>query len=112
MSLVIPDEILQAADLSASELKLEIALLLCQRGRLDLATASQFAERELADLQQQLDARQQAEEDSAPLDLKHLPPNASQAEILRAIDQHRPSFSPADFGLPDTLTLIREDRAR
>jgi len=34
-----------------------------------------------------------------------------QAEILRRIEQRR-TFSPAQQNLPDTLTLLQEDRAR
>jgi hypothetical protein len=35
----------------------------------------------------------------------------TQAEILRRIEQRR-TFSPAQQNLPDTLTLLQEDRAR
>ena len=44
MSLVIPDEILQAAHISAEELKQEIAILLFQKEKLSLAQASQLAQ--------------------------------------------------------------------
>lgn len=44
MSLVIPDEFLQTAQISATDLKLEIAILLFQQEKITLGTASQFAE--------------------------------------------------------------------
>lgn len=40
MALVIPDDVLQSAHMSADELKLEVALLLFQQDRLTLAQAS------------------------------------------------------------------------
>lgn len=43
MSLVIPDDILRAANMSAVELRREIALLLFQRDKLTLGQASEFA---------------------------------------------------------------------
>jgi len=43
MSLVIPDEFLQAAHISEVDLKLEIAILLFQQEKITLGTASQFA---------------------------------------------------------------------
>ena len=44
MSVVIPDETLQAARMSASELKQEIAILLFQKNKLTLGQASRLAE--------------------------------------------------------------------
>ena len=44
MSLVIPDEILQATRMSASELRQEIAVLLFQKEKLTLGQASRLAE--------------------------------------------------------------------
>lgn len=44
MSVVISDETLQAARMSASELKQEIALLLFQKNKLTLGQASRLAE--------------------------------------------------------------------
>ncbi|MBF2096796.1 MAG: UPF0175 family protein [Gloeomargaritaceae cyanobacterium C42_A2020_066] len=44
MSVIIPDEILQASRLSPSEFRQEIALHLFQIGRLSLGCASQLAE--------------------------------------------------------------------
>jgi plasmid stability protein len=38
-------------------------------------------------------------------------PIPTQAELLQQIEQHR-NFRPANHGLPDTLTLLQEDRAR
>ena len=43
MSLVIPDNILRAANISALELRREIAILLFQQERLTLGRASEFA---------------------------------------------------------------------
>lgn len=43
MSLVIPDDILRAANMSAGELRREIALLLFQQNKLTLGQASEFA---------------------------------------------------------------------
>jgi len=43
MSLVIPDDILRAANMSASEMRREIAALLFQQDKLTLGQASQFA---------------------------------------------------------------------
>ncbi|MGF1576476.1 MAG: UPF0175 family protein [Cyanophyceae cyanobacterium] len=42
MSLVIPDEFLQTAHISAADLKLEIAILLFQQEKITLGTSSQF----------------------------------------------------------------------
>jgi predicted HTH domain antitoxin len=43
MSLLIPDEILQASRLSERELKLEIAVMLFEKEKLTLGQASRFA---------------------------------------------------------------------
>ena len=43
MSLVIPDDILRAANISAGELRQEIALLLFQQDKLTLGQASEFS---------------------------------------------------------------------
>ena len=43
MSLVIPDDILRAANISALELRREIAILLFQQDKLTLGQASDFA---------------------------------------------------------------------
>ena len=43
MSLVIPDDILRAANISASDLRREIAVLLFQQDKLTLGRASEFA---------------------------------------------------------------------
>lgn len=42
MSVVIPDDILEAAHVTPDELKLEVAVLLYRRGGLTLAQASRF----------------------------------------------------------------------
>ena len=44
MSLVIPDDILRAANISAGELRQEIALLLFQQEKLTLGQASEFSD--------------------------------------------------------------------
>lgn len=44
MSIVIPDEILEASQLTPSEFRCEIAIHLFQTGRLSLSYASQLAE--------------------------------------------------------------------
>ena len=44
MSLVIPDDLLRAANISATELKREVALLLFQQEKLTLGQASTFAD--------------------------------------------------------------------
>lgn len=44
MSLVIPDDFLQTANIYEADLKLEIAILLFQQEKITLGTASQFAD--------------------------------------------------------------------
>ena len=58
MSLVIPDEILDTARMSATELAAEIALLLYQREKLTLGQASQFAQMSQLQFQYLLASRQ------------------------------------------------------
>jgi len=58
MSLVIPDEILQAARMSASELKKEIAILLFQKEKLTLGQSSRLAEMSQLAFQHLLASRQ------------------------------------------------------
>ena len=58
MSLVIPDEILQATHMSVSELKQEIAILLFQKERLTLGQSSQLAEMSQLEFQHLLASRQ------------------------------------------------------
>ncbi len=122
MSLVIPDEFLQTAHISEADLKLEIAILLFRQEKITLAAASQFACMKQSEFQQILGSRKipihYGIEDSQQ-DLRMLKANASelkqgppiQAEILRRIEQRR-TFAPAQHNLPDTLTLLQEDRAR
>ncbi|MDJ0898685.1 MAG: UPF0175 family protein [Xenococcus sp. MO_188.B8] len=57
MSLVIPDEFLQTADISEAELQLEIAILLFQQEKITLGTASQFAGMNQLDFQRILGSR-------------------------------------------------------
>lgn len=58
MSVVIPDEIMEAARLTPDELKLEIAIVLFRRGGLTLAQASRFCGLSRVKFQKQLAARQ------------------------------------------------------
>ncbi len=58
MSLMIPDEILRAANMSAAQLQQEIALLLFQQDKLTLGQASAFAQMSQLEFQQLLANRQ------------------------------------------------------
>ena len=58
MSLVIPDDILQAARMSADELRREIAVLLFQREKLTLGQASRLAGMSQLQFQHLLASRQ------------------------------------------------------
>ena len=58
MSLVIPDEFLQASGMSEHELKQEIAVLLFQKDRLTLAQASRLAAMSRLQFQHLLASRQ------------------------------------------------------
>ncbi|KPQ33469.1 MAG: toxin-antitoxin system antidote component [Phormidesmis priestleyi Ana] len=122
MSLVIPDDFLQTAHISEADLKLEIALLLFQQEKITLGTASQFAGMNQLELQRILGSRKipihYGVEDFRQ-DLNALEANGSdreqhqptQTEVLKRIEQRR-TFSPAQSHLPDTLTILQEDRAR
>jgi predicted HTH domain antitoxin len=57
MSIVIPDDVLQAANLSEDELLQELALLLFQQHRLTLAQASRLAKLDRISFQQLLASR-------------------------------------------------------
>ncbi|MCI0623157.1 MAG: UPF0175 family protein [Acidobacteria bacterium] len=57
MSLVIPDDILQATRMSAAELKQELAVLLFQREKLTLGQASRLAEMSQVQFQHLLASR-------------------------------------------------------
>ena len=57
MSLVIPDDVLRAANMSPSELRREIAALLFQLDRLTLGQASEFAGISQLDFQRLLASR-------------------------------------------------------
>ena len=57
MSLVIPDDILRAAKMSAGELRREIALLLFQQEKLTLGQSSEFAGMSQLEFQQVLASR-------------------------------------------------------
>jgi predicted HTH domain antitoxin len=122
MSLVIPDEFLQTAHISEADLKLEIVILLFQQEKITLGTASQFAGMNQLEFQRILGSRKipihYGVEDFRQ-DLKTLEANGSdreqhqptQEEVLQRIEQRR-TFSPAQSHLPDTLTILQEDRAR
>jgi predicted HTH domain antitoxin len=58
MSLVIPDDVLRAVHMSATELRQEIALLLFQQDRLTFGKASEFAEMGQLEFQRLLASRQ------------------------------------------------------
>ena len=58
MSLVIPDEILETARMSPTELALEIAVLLYEKGKLTLGQASQLAQMSQLQFQFLLASRQ------------------------------------------------------
>lgn len=58
MSVVIPDEILQATQMSEEELRQEIAILLFQKEKLTLAQASRFAGSDQLKFQHLLASRQ------------------------------------------------------
>lgn len=58
MSLVISDDILRAANISAIELRREIALLLFQQDKLTLGQASEFAGMSQLEFQRLLASRQ------------------------------------------------------
>lgn len=121
MSFVIPDEFLEVAHISEADLKLEIAILLVRQEKIEVSTASQFAGMEQVEFQEILGDRQlnnngneDARQDPATLPVNGLDPaqvRPSQAEILQQIEQRR-TFCPAAHHLPDTLTLLQEDRTR
>jgi predicted HTH domain antitoxin len=58
MSLLIPDEVLQAARMTEGEMRQELAVLLFQREKLTLAQAAELAQMNLLQFQQLLAARQ------------------------------------------------------
>ncbi len=120
MGLVIPDEFLQTAHVSESDLKLEIAVLLFQQQKITLSIASQFASISQEEFQRILGNRKIPIHFSAKVfrqDFDTLESNGfeqdqpNQADILHRIEQRR-TFSPNQQHLPDTLTLLQEDRAR
>lgn len=57
MSVVIPDDILQAARMSEAELKLEIAIMLYQQRKLSTGKARRLAGIHLIDFQRELASR-------------------------------------------------------
>jgi predicted HTH domain antitoxin len=122
MSLVIPDELLQTAHISEADLKLEIAILLLQQQKITVGAASQFVGINQQEFQQVLGSRKTSilyGVEDFQQDLRTLEASASeqeeaqltQTEILQRIEQRR-TFSPAQHHLPDTLTLLQDDRSR
>jgi predicted HTH domain antitoxin len=122
MSLVIPDEFLQTAHISEADLKLEIAILLLQQQKITVGAASQFVGINQQEFQQVLGSRKTSilyGVEDFQQDLRTLEASASeqeeaqltQTEILQRIEQRR-TFSPAQHHLPDTLTLLQDDRSR
>lgn len=57
MSVIIPDDILEAARLTPDELKLEIAVMLYRKGGLTLAQASRFCDVTRVEFQRVLSSR-------------------------------------------------------
>jgi len=58
MSLLIPDEVLQAARMTEGEMRQELAVLLFQREKLTLGQAADLAQMNILQFQQLLAARQ------------------------------------------------------
>jgi predicted HTH domain antitoxin len=113
--LVIPDELLQSDHISEAELKLEVAILLFQQRNMTLEAASQFIGMNQLEFQQILSHRKiplhpYTEDLSQELTIFE-PALLTQIEILQRIEQRR-TFAPAQYQLPDTLTLLQDDRAR
>jgi predicted HTH domain antitoxin len=121
MSLIIPDEFLQTAHITEADLKLEIAILLFRQEKITLGTASQFAEMNQLEFQRILGSRkipihygvEDFRQDLRTLEangLAQVQTQPTQAVILQRIEQRR-TFSPSQHDLPDTLTLLQDDRA-
>ncbi|MEN8446096.1 MAG: hypothetical protein ABG776_13910 [Cyanobacteria bacterium J06555_13] len=120
MSLVISDDFLHKAHISATDLKLEIATLLFSQGKLALDAASQFTGIQESELKSLLNNRRMPSQQEQTSDDKTGPnkrkletdlTGLSQAEILEHIDADRTCFSHS-AGQPDSLTLLQKDRAR
>ncbi len=127
MGLVIPDEFLQTARMTEADLKLEIAILLFQQQKITLNMASQFANKNQLEFERILGGRrisighgvQDGQTDPNALKTNSLEANGvvptktpmTQAEILQRMEQRR-TFAPSQHHLPDTLTLLQDDRAR
>jgi predicted HTH domain antitoxin len=78
MSVLVSDELLQAANMSDAELKTELAVLLFQQKKLGLSKAREFAGVALVEFQQELARRQIPVFD----DLAGLETEISQLQIL------------------------------
>ena len=57
MSVIIPDDILQSAEMSEAELKLELASLLFQQEKISIGKARRLAEMSLLDFQREIAQR-------------------------------------------------------
>lgn len=57
MSVIIPDDILQSAEMSEAELKLEIAIMLFQQDKISLGKARSLAGMSLLDFQREIASR-------------------------------------------------------
>lgn len=57
MSVIIPDHILQSAEMSEAELKLELAILLFQQEKISIGKARRLAEMSLLDFQREIAQR-------------------------------------------------------
>jgi predicted HTH domain antitoxin len=122
MSLVIPDEFFQTAQIFEADLKLEIAILLFRQEKIALSAASQFLGVDKLEFQRILSSHKISTHDHAEdfqQDLRTLETKGSeleqtqptQTEILQRIEQRR-TFTPTQNNLPDILTLLQEDRTR
>lgn len=58
MNLIISDDVLEAADLSERDLRIELALALYARGKLSLGKTAEVAEVPIADLMQEMAERE------------------------------------------------------
>lgn len=57
MSVIIPDDILQSAEMSEAQLKLEIAIMLFQQDKISLGKARSLAEMSLLNFQREIASR-------------------------------------------------------
>lgn len=79
MNLTISDDVLEAADLSERDLRIELALALYARGKLSLGKAAEVAQVHVADLMQEMAGRE-------------IPLNYGLADLeqdLRTLEKHK-----------------------